>query len=216
MFSLCRSCAGALADIKNPIVVANGILNAQRVRKPCGLVPPSILVGAGAKSWAIENQQSSVADLKTGMLCVSVRLEELITVLPVRSQRVHSQYKRKLEDCAIEESAKTVRLDTVGAVAISRSGETASGVSSGGISLKTVGRIGQAAMFGAGCWATENVACTTSGVGEYIVRTLLARQLAVDLSEATATSGGLFADVFRESFRKTFSGNYCIEIDSID
>lgn len=68
-------------------------------------------------------------------------------------------------------------MDTVGAVAVDRNGITASGISSGGVALKTPGRVGQAAMFGAGCWASANASVTTSGVGEFLIRTLLAKEI---------------------------------------
>ena len=48
------------------------------------------------------------------------------------------------------------RLDTVGCVVVDAVGSVAAGVSSGGLILKTPGRVGQSAVFGAGCWAENN------------------------------------------------------------
>lgn len=79
--------------------------------------------------------------------------------------------------------------DTVGVVVLDRAGNVASTVSSGGIALKQPGRVGQASCFGCGCWAqkpiklgTSSTAVSTTGCGEHLVRTFLARECGEALS----------------------------------
>lgn len=86
-------------------------------------------------------------------------------------------------------------LDTVGAICLDMTGEAAAGVSSGGISLKSPGRVGQATIPGCGCWAdnqaAENcraVAASTSGTGEYIIKTTLAKECAVAMLDSSLHS----------------------------
>jgi taspase (threonine aspartase 1) len=60
--------------------------------------------------------------------------------------------------------------DTVGAVVIDANENIAAGVSTGGISLKIPGRVGDTPVFGAGCWAqvsknrTPGFACSSTGI----------------------------------------------------
>jgi len=79
--------------------------------------------------------------------------------------------------------------DTVGVVVLDRAGNVASTVSSGGIALKQPGRVGQASCFGCGCWAqkpikqgSSSTAVSTTGCGEHLVRTFLARECGEALS----------------------------------
>lgn len=74
-------------------------------------------------------------------------------------------------------------MDTVGAVVVDHEGNVAAAVSSGGLALKHPGRVGQAALYGCGCWAENtgahnpySTAVSTSGCGEHLVRTILARE----------------------------------------
>ncbi|ESO02417.1 hypothetical protein HELRODRAFT_188697 [Helobdella robusta] len=82
-----------------------------------------------------------------------------------------------------------VRNDTVGAICVDEDGRIVSAVSSGGIILKHPGRLGQAAMYGCGCWAEndENGQCgaaaSTSGCGEQLSKTMLAKECVLTLKE---------------------------------
>lgn len=67
---------------------------------------------------------------------------------------------------------------TVGVVALDKNGNIAAGTSTGGLTYKKYGRIGDSPIIGAGTYAnnkTCGVSCT--GVGEYYIRTLAAHEI---------------------------------------
>jgi L-asparaginase / beta-aspartyl-peptidase len=67
---------------------------------------------------------------------------------------------------------------TVGAVACSTRGEVAAATSTGGMVGKKTGRIGDTPLPGAGTWADDRTgACSSTGIGERIMRYALARHV---------------------------------------
>ncbi|XP_065836841.1 threonine aspartase 1-like isoform X5 [Oscarella lobularis] len=148
-----------------------------------GRVPPIFLVGEGARDWAIEHN------------IPYFHPEKLITD---ESHQAYSTHKalveRKAEKDAHSSSCLYDRLDTVGAVCVDSSGNVCAATSSGGVLLKSPGRVGQAGVLGCGCWADAcpeediSVACTTSGVGEHLIKTMLATRLCEAIKHSTATA----------------------------
>ncbi len=63
--------------------------------------------------------------------------------------------------------------DTVGAVALDKEGNLASATSTGGYWLKLPGRIGDSPIVGAGFYANKYAAASATGIGEYILMTML-------------------------------------------
>lgn len=72
----------------------------------------------------------------------------------------------------------TPGMGTVGAVALDRSGQLAAATSTGGMTGKPDGRVGDTPIIGAGTWCDERVAVSCTGVGEAFIRTCAARTLA--------------------------------------
>jgi beta-aspartyl-peptidase (threonine type) len=67
---------------------------------------------------------------------------------------------------------------TVGAVALDSSGHLAAGTSTGGLTGKLWGRIGDSPVIGAGTYAVDGIcAVSATGTGEYFIRATAARQL---------------------------------------
>ncbi len=62
------------------------------------------------------------------------------------------------------------RHGTVGAVAMDRAGGLAAATSTGGITAKLPGRLGDSPMFGAGTWASDHCAISATGDGEHFIR----------------------------------------------
>ncbi|KAG0249073.1 taspase, threonine aspartase, 1 [Mortierella polycephala] len=135
-----------------------------------------------------------------------------------------------------QESKKTIRdvseedllQDTVGAICVDCCGRVASGVSSGGIAMKFPGRVSEAALFGAGCWAQDptdeiaGFACSMTGAGEQISKTLLARTCTESLVQEDDISNG--ADLVLERFIKSpllrsydekYAGFIAIKVDRV-
>ncbi|KAI8382482.1 putative threonine aspartase [Blakeslea trispora] len=176
---------GAVSGIQNPIEVAcQMVMEAEKGLLTLGRIPPMLLAGEGAKQWA-KSRGYTIVD-NTDLIEPS-------------SQQTYLKHIQMLVEA---QAAQTADLghDTVGAICVDRSGDIASGVSSGGISLKHPGRIGEAAVYGSGCWAqnetcqTPGIACSTTGTGEQIMRTMFTYKCAdrlsreQDMQEAMATT----------------------------
>ena len=130
---------------------------------------------------------------------------------PKMTDKMFDQHEMKTKD-------ETISLDTVGAIVLDKRGCLASAVSSGGILLKYPGRIGHSSMFGCGCWVDEtssesfdenggdkqSIAVCTTGCGEYIIKTLFAKECAEHiLRNKDETEYNL-----NEFFKKKFFSNY--------
>lgn len=72
---------------------------------------------------------------------------------------------------------------TVGAVALDRAGNLAAATSTGGMSNKWPGRVGDSAVVGAGCYA-DNATCAVSGTGqgEHFLRNVIAHDVAARIA----------------------------------
>jgi taspase (threonine aspartase 1) len=89
-------------------------------------------------------------------------------------------------------------MHAVGAVCYDGAGVYAC-VSSGGIAMKVPGRVGEAAVYGAGCWATRDVGVSVSGTGEHVMKCMLARRAADELASAACAFTGTQA-ALRDGF----------------
>ncbi|CAM6119698.1 unnamed protein product [Calypogeia fissa] len=82
---------------------------------------------------------------------------------------------------SVEEGKAQAQFETVGCVAVDMQGRCAAATSTGGLVNKMVGRIGDTPLIGAGTYADEFCAVSTTGKGEAIIRALAAREVSVQM-----------------------------------
>jgi beta-aspartyl-peptidase (threonine type) len=144
--------AGAVAgitDIKNPIALARTVMEKSE---------HVFLVGKGASQFAVEQGFKLVPN---SYFYTDKRYQQLQELL------------KKERDSGIND-----KHGTVGCVALDKSGNIAAGTSTGGMTNKRYGRIGDAPIIGAGTYAnnaTGGFSCT--GHGEYYIRLGFSRDI---------------------------------------
>jgi L-asparaginase / beta-aspartyl-peptidase len=74
----------------------------------------------------------------------------------------------------LEAAKDAERHGTVGVVALDRSGAIAAGTSTGGMTNKKWGRVGDSPIIGAGTYANERCGVSSTGWGEYFIRNVVA------------------------------------------
>ena len=89
------------------------------------------------------------------------------------------------------------KFGTVGAVALDSQGRLAAGTSTGGMTAKRWGRVGDVPVLGAGTYASNRDGCAVSatGDGEYYIRASVARDICSRISTGSATQAAAQAEV---------------------
>ena len=165
-----------------------------------------MLVGPGANIFA---QEMGVPEVDPFEL-VSKEVKEEYERFKQYSTVVHDLFDFKLPSSSSHTGGQGGSLpgesvqsghDTVGAVAIDLKGNIAAGTSTGGISLKRVGRVGDSPLVGSGAYCDNGsggVSCT--GHGEQIAKVLLAQHALTTLqSKKSDGSSSLGESVLKQS-----------------
>lgn len=168
--------AGAVAGISN---VRNPVRLARIVMEKSGHV---MLVGKKAKEFALE---------------WGLAFEEDTWFY---SEYRFQQWKRATEKNLIQldHTPDDVKYGTVGAVALDIHGHLAAATSTGGLTNKRFGRVGDSPLIGCGTYADDQVAVSCTGWGEYFIRTVAAHQLAMRFRLGQASLENAALDVLND------------------
>jgi beta-aspartyl-peptidase (threonine type) len=156
--------AGAVAGvttIKNPITAAHAVMTKSK---------HVMMVGKGAEKFA-EEQGLEIVD--PAYFFDSIRYEQLLKI-----QEKEKVVNTNISDDPKDSVVKEEKFGTVGAVALDRYGNIAAGTSTGGMSNKRYGRVGDSPIIGAGTYA-KNHTCgiSATGWGEFFIRLSVAHDI---------------------------------------
>ncbi len=93
--------------------------------------------------------------------------------------------RQQLEEARTGDAVAGRKFGTVGCVALDQAGNLAAGTSTGGLTNKRFGRVGDSPIIGAGTYA-DNATCAVSctGAGEFFIRVGVARDIAARMAYA--------------------------------
>jgi beta-aspartyl-peptidase (threonine type) len=160
--------AGAVAGvttIRNPISAARAVMEKSE---------HVMMVGKGAEAFA---KEAGLTIVEPSYFYTPERwngLQKALAEDSVKSVLDHSE-KKSLRLGTIN---KDYKFGTVGAVALDHKGNLAAGTSTGGMTNKKYGRVGDAPIIGAGTYAnnlTAGISCT--GWGEFFIRTVVGHDI---------------------------------------
>ncbi|RZS69016.1 isoaspartyl peptidase/L-asparaginase [Pseudobacter ginsenosidimutans] len=160
--------AGAVAGVKtlrHPISAARAVMEKSE---------HVMMVGAGAEQFA---KEAGMEIVKPEYFRTEERWKQLQQAIKEDEQKAkldHSYHK-----------AGTINVDnkfgTVGCVVLDKSGFIAAGTSTGGMTNKKYGRVGDSPIIGAGTYANGTVGISCTGWGEFYIRSVVAYDLAAQM-----------------------------------
>ncbi|MEK7265986.1 MAG: isoaspartyl peptidase/L-asparaginase [Pseudomonadota bacterium] len=179
--------AGAIAGvthIKNPIRLARAVMEHS---------PHVMMIGEGAEEFAKEQKMTFV---KPSYFWTQARWNAYQEAL--KAEKAAAALKKE------SGLPHDFKYGTVGVVALDVNGNLAAGTSTGGMTLKSYGRVGDAPIIGAGTFADNNsCAVSATGWGEYFIRLTIARDICAQVEYAGKTVAEATNDVIHNRLQKS-------------
>lgn len=166
--------SGAVAGvghIKNPILAARLVMDSTK---------HIMLSGKGAEIFV---EQKGMQLVGSDYFFDERRLKQLRNVQKKEAQNLDALAKLQGNPFLGDE-----KFGTVGAVALDKDGNIAAGTSTGGLTNKKFGRIGDSPIIGAGTYAANRLCgISATGTGEFFIRTVAAHEVASLMKYANQT-----------------------------
>ncbi|GIL41196.1 isoaspartyl peptidase/L-asparaginase [Rhodospirillales bacterium TMPK1] len=167
--------AGAVAGItriKHPISLARAVMEKS---------PHVMLIGEGAEQFG---KEAGLEQVDPSWFFTERRWQGLAETLKKQGVPMPERpagappAPQKQGALPVDDIATSHKFGTVGVVALDTRGNIAAGTSTGGVSGKKWGRVGDVPIIGAGTYANnESCAVSATGAGEYFIRLGVAREI---------------------------------------
>ena len=189
--------AGAVASVRH---VRNPVELARRVMEKSRHV---LLVGSGAEEFALEERFTLVPN---HYFRTPERVEQL----------EFEQRGNRVSDLVPPSAQGTVTATgTVGAVALDVEGNLAAATSTGGMTNKRPGRVGDSPIIGAGTYAKNGVcAVSATGHGEYFIRAVAAHHVCAAVEYRGVTLAQAIHELLHDKLRRLGGDGGLIAVDA--
>lgn len=164
--------AGAVAGVrrvKNPIVLARKVMEKS---------PHVMLIGEGAEDLA---RAQGVTLVDPSYFYTEHRWQQLQRALDAEKKDQSASPQPAARGASEGLEPGELKLGTVGAVALDKNGHLAAGTSTGGMTNKRAGRVGDSPIIGAGTYASPRCAVSATGHGELFIRHTVAHDICARL-----------------------------------
>lgn len=165
--TLAAGSVAGVTTIRNPITAARAVMEKS---------PHVMMTGKGAERFA---QLQGIEIVDPSYFYTEERwkgLQRAKSEDSTKMQQDHTDTSKKVS--LRQPENKDYKYGTVGAVALDRHGNLAAATSTGGMTNKKFGRVGDAPIIGAGTYANNaTVAISGTGWGEYFIRLVMAKSI---------------------------------------
>lgn len=156
---------GAITNVKNPITAARAVMeHTEHV----------LLIGKGAEVFLRKGaKEMGLTLVAPEYFVTNRRVEQLENALAGEASRNGSRSKlaKQARKTRVSVGFDENKFGTVGAVALDNAGNLAAATSTGGITAKRYGRVGDSPLIGSGTYANnETCAISCTGHGEYFIK----------------------------------------------
>lgn len=166
--TLAAGSVAGVTTIRNPISAARAVMEKSE---------HVMLIGKGAEQFA---KEAGLQIVDPKYFWTKERWDGLQKAL--KEDSIKAKLDHSFNQQTDQKKLGTINIDykfgTVGCVALDNNGDLAAGTSTGGMTNKKYGRVGDAPIIGAGTYANNNtVAVSCTGWGEFYIRNVIAHDL---------------------------------------